>query len=77
MDEPQPVPSWFDDPNEVAPCPCGEPLDEDCILIEGDVPLKRWFHLEHLEFLEKEMDDEEIEEKREWERKMMGEDDDE
>ena len=52
-------------------------LDEECILIEGDVPLKRWFHLEHLGFLEKEMDDEEIEEKREWERKMDGEDNNE
>jgi hypothetical protein len=50
------------------------------MLIEGDVPLSRWFHSECLSFLEKEMDDEEIEEKRKWEqhmRKHLEEDDEE
>lgn len=68
--DPRPVPSWLDDPEEVAPCPCGMPPDEGCMLIEGDAPLNRWFHTGCLDFLEKEMDEEEIEEKREWERQV-------
>lgn len=63
-----PIPSWLGDPQEVAPCPCGLPPDDECMLIEGDVPLSRWFHMECLDFLEKEMNEEEIAEKREWER---------
>lgn len=68
--DPTPVPNWFDDPNEVAPCPCGMPFDESCMLVEGTTPLKRWFHAECLDFLEHEMDEEEVDEKHEWERKM-------
>ena len=70
MNEPHPVPAWFDDPEEVAPCPCGRPLDDSCLLVEGDVALKRWFHENCLRFLEYEMDEDEIEEKREWEQHM-------
>jgi hypothetical protein len=69
-DDLTPIPSWLDDPEEVAPCPCGNPPDDTCMLVEGDVPLSRWFHPECFGFLEKEMDEEEIEEKREWERQM-------
>jgi hypothetical protein len=78
--DPTPIPNWLDDPEEVAPCPCGQPPDDNCMLIEGDVSLSRWFHMGCLDFLEKEMDEEEIEEKREWEkymRRMREEDDDE
>jgi hypothetical protein len=79
--DPSPIPSWLDDPEEVGPCPCGMPPDDNCMLIEGDVPLSRWFHVGCLDFLEKEMTPEEIQEKREWERrmkrKMEGEDSDE
>lgn len=46
------------------------PPDDECMVIEGDVPLSRWFHIGCLGFLEKEMDEEEIEEKQEWERQM-------
>jgi hypothetical protein len=65
-----PIPNWFDDPDEVAPCPCGQPPDNNCMLITGDVHLSRWFHTGCLDFLDKEMDEEEIEEKREWEYQM-------
>jgi hypothetical protein len=79
--DPTPIPSWLDDREEVGPCPCGMPPDDSCMLVEGDAPLSRWFHAECLDFLEKEMDEEEIEEKREWERQMRKlqeeEDDDE
>lgn len=79
-EDPAPIPNWLDDPEEVAPCPCGQPLDESCMLVEGD-GLSRWFHMGCLSFLEYEMDEEEIEEKREWERQMRrlqeGRDDDE
>lgn len=68
MNDPCPIPSWLDDSNQVGPCPCGNPFDESCISVEGDVPLTRWFHPQCLDFLEKEMDEEEIEEKRDWER---------
>jgi hypothetical protein len=68
--DPSPIPNWFDDPEEVAPCPCGMPPDDNCMLISGDVPLSRWFHMGCLSFLEKEMDEDEIAEKREWERHM-------
>lgn len=67
---PSPIPNWLDDPKEVAPCPCGQPPDNNCMLIEGDIPLSRWFHMNCLDFLEKEMDEDEIAEKREWERHM-------
>ena len=70
--EPSPIPAWLDDPEEVGPCPCGQPPDDECMMVEGDIPLKRWFHVECLDWLETEMDDEEIEEKREWERRMRG-----
>lgn len=63
------IPSWLDDPESMGPCPCGMPPDDDCMVIEGDV-LSRWFHPDCLDFLEKEMDEEEIEEKHEWERQM-------
>lgn len=72
MPDPLPVPNWFDDPEEIGPCPCGYPPDESCMMIEGDAGLGRWFHFECLDFLEKEMSDEEIEEKREWEKHMRG-----
>jgi hypothetical protein len=65
-----PIPSWLGNPQEVGPCPCGQPADEDCMLIEGDAPLSRWFHLDCLDFLEKEMDEDEIKEKHEWEREV-------
>jgi hypothetical protein len=68
--DPFPIPNWFDDPEQVAPCPCGQPPDESCMLVTGDTPLSRWFHQGCLDFLEKEMDEEEIEEKHEWERQM-------
>lgn len=68
--DPIPIPNWLDDPEEVAPCPCGNPLDETCVLVESDIPLRRWLHLCCLGFLENEMDEEEIEEKREWEQQM-------
>lgn len=70
IEYPSPIPNWLDDPDEVGPCPCGQPPDDNCMLIEGDVPLSRWFHMGCLDFLEKEMDDEEIAEKRMWERHM-------
>ena len=70
--DPTPIPAWLDDPEEVGPCPCGQPPDDDCMLIEGDTPLKRWFHIGCLDWLETEMSEEEIEEKREWERRMRG-----
>lgn len=68
--DPIAIPGWLGNPQEVGPCPCGNPPDEDCMLIEGDASLSRWFHLECLDFLEKEMDEEEIKEKRAWERAM-------
>jgi hypothetical protein len=71
----KPVPGWFDDPEEIAPCPCGQPFGEDCLMVEGEV-LKRWFHEDCLGFLEYEMDEDELEEKREWEKKMWEDDDD-
>lgn len=77
--DPIPIPSWLGDPEEVAPCPCGNDPDDSCMLVEGD-GLSRWFHEGCLGFLEHDMDEEEIEEKREWERqvkKMMEDDDDE
>lgn len=78
--DPSPIPDWLGDPEEIGPCPCGMPPDDECMVIEGDVPLSRWFHTGCLDFLEKEMDEEEIEEKREWERqvrRMQEESDDE
>lgn len=78
--DPSPIPAWLDDPQEVGPCPCGNMPDETCVLIEGDVHLNRWFHMKCLDFLEKEMDEDEIEAKREWERqvkRMQANDDDE
>jgi hypothetical protein len=81
VEDPSPIPSWLDNPEEIGPCPCGNPPDDACMLIEGDAPLSRWFHMGCLDFLEKEMDEEEIEEKRAWEhhvkRMQEGEDDDE
>lgn len=69
--DPTPIPNWLDDPEQVAPCPCGGDFDpKNCLMVEGDVGLTRWFHPECLDFLEKEMDEEEIEEKHEWERQM-------
>ena len=68
--DPIPVPNWLADVDQVAPCPCGRPLDEDCIPIEGETGLGRWFHTECIDWIEYELDDEEIEEKHEWERRM-------
>ena len=70
------IPDWFDDPEQVAPCPCGQPLTEGCLMVEGDAPLKRWFHPDCLGFLEYEMDEDELEEKREWERRVQEDEDD-
>jgi hypothetical protein len=79
-DDPTPIPNWMDDSEQVGPCPCGEPFDpDDCIVVEGDAELARWFHEECINWLEYEMTDEELEAKREYEeyRRLMDEDDDE
>jgi hypothetical protein len=70
-DDPTPIPPWFDNPEGVGPCPCGMPPDDDCLLIEGDVSLKRWFHKDCLDWLEQEMTPDEIKEMHEWKRRMQ------
>src|ERR1700677_1067479 len=72
------IPQWLDDPEQVQPCPCGRPFDPTtCLPVEGDANLMRCMHRECLDWLEHEMDEDEIEMKREWERRMREEDDDE
>lgn len=59
--DPRPVPDWLDNPDHVAPCPCGGPLTGDVLLVEGHVPLSRWYHPGCLDFLRYDMTPEEIE----------------
>ncbi len=74
--EPTPIPQWLDDPDQVQPCPCGRGFDQTCIPVEGDAGLMRWMHLGCLDWLEHEMDEDEIKAKREWERRHNSEEDD-
>lgn len=76
--DPSHVPTWFTDAEHLAPCPCGEEPDASVMVVEGDAGLERWVHYRCLDRLEPEMDEEEIEEKRDWEKRMRGffEDDD-
>lgn len=66
--DPRPTPDWLADPEHVQPCPCSEPPDETVILFEGHGGLSRWLHARCLDWIENEMDDEEIAAKREWEK---------
>ncbi len=68
--DPSPVPDYMTDPEEVAPCPCGRPFTPDVIVIEGDVPLSRWFHPGCTDWLRHEMEPWEIEMVEEVERRM-------
>lgn len=40
------IPAWLSDPEGVAPCFCGRPLQpgEPHIVATGENDLKRWFH---------------------------------
>lgn len=71
-----PVPAWLDDPEVIGPCPCGRPPKGEILLVQGDVPLSRWFHPECLPFLKCEMTPEAVEEMEEHRKRIMeGEDD--
>lgn len=41
------IPSWLADPDGVAPCICGRPMiaGEPNIMAEGELGMKRWFHI--------------------------------
>jgi len=77
--DPTPVPAWFTDTEHLSPCPCGEEPDASVVVVKSKgTELERWIHYRCLDWLEHEMDEDEIEAKREWERRRnQGEDDDE
>lgn len=73
--EPTPVPAWFTDTEHLSPCPCGEEPDATVIVVNGSAGLERWIHRRCFDWLECEMDEEEIERKREWEKRMREDED--
>ncbi len=75
--DPTHIPAWFTDTEHLSPCPCGEEPDASVVVIKSKgTEIERWVHYRCMDWLEHEMDAEEIEEKREWERRRMEGDDD-
>lgn len=73
--DPIPVPTWFTDTEHLSPCPCGKEPDASVIVIKSKgTEIERWVHYRCLDWLEHEMDDDEIEAKREWEQQYEEDD---
>ncbi len=63
------VPSWLTDPEAVGPCPCGNPPDDNTIIVNGADGLRRWFHEPCMSFLRYEMGEEQIQDMEEWRKR--------
>lgn len=75
--EPTPIPTWFTDTEHLSPCPCGEEPDASVVVVKGKgTEIERWMHYRCLDWLENEMDEDELAAKREFERRRSLEDDD-
>lgn len=57
------IPAWLADPEGVAPCICGMPMIPGMMYIvaEGELGMKRWFHIPCWEMMEDDDDEDDDE----------------
>ena len=59
------VPPFMTDPEMTGPCPCGQPPNDEVIIVKGKTS-QRWFHEPCMSLLKYELSEDEMRDIEEW-----------